>query len=70
MKFLDLSHTRTLQIFMLLFKKKGYLTCAISHMLKQLKVTVLLKNNNYLLKSYIFNTKCTSSNVKLLQIYT
>ena len=39
MKFLDLSHTRTLQIFMLLFKKKGYLTCAISHMLKQLKVT-------------------------------
>jgi len=28
--------------------------------------TFLLKINNYLLKSYVFNTKYTSSNAKLL----
>ena len=44
------------------------LTCAILHMLKQLKVKTffIIKNNNYLLKRYIFNIKCISYNVNLL----
>jgi len=50
------------------------LTCTTLHMLKcniaYVKVTknskFLLKINNYLLKSYVFNTKYISSNAKLL----
>jgi len=50
-----------------IIKKNVYPTCAILHMLKQLKVfKFILTKINYLLKSYTFNTKFTTSNAKLL----
>ena len=42
-------------------------TFALSCMLKQLKIIIIFfKNNNDLLKNYIFNIKCTSFSINLL----
>jgi len=40
--------------------------CNIAYVKVTKNSKFLLKINNYLLKSYVFNTKYTSSNVKLL----
>jgi len=42
------------------------LTCNITYVKVTKNSKFLLKINNYLLKSYVFNTKYTSSNAKLL----
>jgi len=49
------------------FIKKGLSNmCNIAHVKETKNSKFLLKNNNYLLKNYILNTKCTNSNTKLL----
>ena len=40
--------------------------CSIAYVKVTKNSKFLLKINNYLLKSYVFNTKYTSSNAKLL----
>jgi hypothetical protein len=40
--------------------------CNIAHVKVIKSSKYLMKNNNYLLKNYIFNIKCTSSNENLL----
>jgi len=45
------------------------LTCVILDVLKKLKVSILIKNNYYLLKYYIFNIKYTNLLFKLLKMY-
>jgi len=40
--------------------------CNIAHVKTTKSSTYFIENNNYLLKSYILDTKGTSSNVKLL----
>jgi len=42
--------------------------CNIAHVNVTKSGNFLLKNNNYLLKRYIFIIKCTSSNANLLEL--